>query len=93
MYYLLNKYNIVASFEIRGTGSLEYIEILKHDRKQIPFWINDLNIFISNRKSPKHRENIEILFKQCNCNTLSGYLDVSHALSLNDSFWVKRVIK
>lgn len=37
MYYLLNKDNIVASFEIRGTGSLEYIEILKQDRKQIPF--------------------------------------------------------
>lgn len=37
MYYLLNKDTIVASFNIKGSGSLEYIELLKVDRQKIPF--------------------------------------------------------
>lgn len=90
MYYLLNKNNIVATFNVNGTGNLEYIELLQVDKNNIPFWINDLETFISNRKAPKHRQHIEKLLKQCNCDTISGYLDVSHALSLNDTFWVKR---
>ncbi len=90
MYYLLNKDTIVASFVIKGTGSLEYIELVKYDKNKIPFWITDLETFISNRKAPKHREHIEKLLKKCNCDSISGYLDVSHALSLNDTFWVKK---
>ena len=90
MYYLLNKDKIIASFNIKGAGSLEYIEMVQCDKKNIPFWITDLETFISNRKAPKHREHIEKLLKKCNCDTISGYLDVSHALSLNDTFWVKK---
>lgn len=90
MYYLLNKNTIVASFNVIGTGTLEYIDIIKYDKTKLPFWITDLPTFISNRKAPKHREHIEKLLRMCNCDTISGYLDVSHALSLNDTFWVKK---
>ena len=31
------------------------------------------------------------VLKQYGCQELDGYLDVTHALSLNDTFWVKRV--
>lgn len=93
MYYLLNKDTVIAYFDIVGTGNLEYINIIKYDKTKIPFWINDLTTFISYRKAPKHREHIEQLLKKCNCDTLSGYLDVSHALSLNDTFWVKKSIQ
>ena len=90
MYYLLNKDDIIASFNIKGTGNLEYIEMVSVDKTKVPFWITDLYTFISNRKAPKHREHIEKLLKQCNCDTLSGYINVSHALSLNDTFWIKK---
>ena len=90
MYYLLNKNDIVASFEVKGAGNLEYIQLIQVDKSKIPFWITDLETFITNRKAPKHREHIEKLLKKCNCGTISGYLNVSHALSLNDTFWVKK---
>lgn len=90
MYYLLNKDRIIASFNIVGNGNLEYIEMIKYDKSSIPFWVTDLETFIANRKAPKHREHIEKLLKKCNCDTISGYLGVSHALSLNDTFWVKK---
>lgn len=90
MYYLLNKDTVVAYFNIKGSGNLEYIDLVKVDRQKLPFWITDIETFISNRKAPKHRKHIEKLLKTCNCDTISGYLDVSHALSLNDTFWVKK---
>ena len=52
-------------------------------------WYGDLDTFIQNRRAPKHRENIEKLLQQSGCNTLSGFLNISHALSLIDTFWVK----
>lgn len=91
MYYLLNKDDIIASFNIRGSENLEYIEITHRNDSKTPSWLHDLEVFLSNRRAPKHREHIEKLLKKCNCDTLSGYLNVSHALSLNDTFWVKKV--
>lgn len=33
------------------------------------------------------------MLKQCSCKSLKGYLDVTHALSLNDTFWVKKDVE
>lgn len=41
------------------------------------------------RRAPKHRAHIEELLKECGCDTLDGFIRVSHALTLNDTFWVK----
>lgn len=90
MYVLLNKDVIIAKFEVLGKGSLEYISIVSKDTTKIPFWLTDLPTFIINRRAPKHREHIENLLQQYHCDTISGYLDVSHALSLNDTYWVKK---
>ena len=38
---------------------------------------------------PKHRAHIAALLKEYGCDTLEGYLNVTHALSLNDTFWVR----
>lgn len=57
----------------------------------MPDWFGNLTTFISNRRAPKHRENIEKLLELAWCDTLTGFLNVSHALSLIDTFWVKSV--
>lgn len=87
-YYLLNKDVKVAKFYLNKLTELpdiieQYIEL--------PEWYNDLSVFISNRRAPKQRENIEELLKISGCDTLEGYLDITHALSLIDTFWVKPV--
>lgn len=49
----------------------------------------DISSFIRNRRVPKGRENIGSLLRASGCDTLQGFLDVSYALSLVDTFWVK----
>lgn len=41
------------------------------------------------RKAPKHREHIQQLLEQYGCDDLEGFIQVTHALSLNDTFWVR----
>ena len=87
-YYLMNKDNIIASFHV---DDLLDSVVIDKKYKKLPEWYNKLGAFISNRRAPKHRENIEKLLRLSGCDTIRGFLDVSHALSLVDTFWVKSV--
>ena len=55
-----------------------------------PIGYKSLLSFLEGRRAPKHRKHIEQLLEQYGCRTLEGFLQVSHALSLNDTFWVKQ---
>ena len=87
-YYLLNKDEIVAIFHIEPV--LQAV-VIDQQLVALPEWFGDLGTFISQRRAPKHRENMRELLKLGGCDTLKGFLDVSHALSLVDTFWVKPV--
>ncbi len=87
-YVLLNKDTEIAEFEVDTL--FDDITIVKQYVK-LPEWFGNLDSFIINRRAPKQRENIEELLRLSGCNTLQGFLDVSHALSLVDTFWVKRI--
>ena len=54
-----------------------------------PYGFTNMKEWLENRRAPKHREHIEKLLAECGCNTLDGYIRVSHALTLTDTFWVK----
>lgn len=49
-----------------------------------------LESFLESRKAPKHREHIAEVLERYGCADLKGFLDVSHAVSLNDTFWVRQ---
>lgn len=85
-YLLMNKDVIVAHFHVD-----EFIDSVEIDsaEMELPDWMQNLRTFITNRRAPKSRENIEQLLKESGCDTIKGYLDISHALSLVDTFWVK----
>ena len=87
-YYLLNKDTVICKFTIKSLGDEEDIEIIDVYVKP-PFWIVDLPSFIFNRRAPKKRENMKELLKLSGCDTLQGYLDITHSLSLIDTYWVK----
>lgn len=91
MYLLLNKDIPWAEFEIVNEFGEDHVNVIKCNKSKIYPWIKDLDAFIKNRRAPKHRKHIENLLKQCGCDTLSGFLDVQHALQLNDTIWVKRL--
>ncbi len=55
-----------------------------------PIGYKTLTGFLERRKAPKHREHIQRLLERYGCDDLEGFLNVTHAVSLNDTFWVKR---
>ena len=54
-----------------------------------PIGYCELGSFLEQRKAPKHRKHIQQLLSQYGCDDIEGFLRVTHALSLNDTFWVK----
>lgn len=89
-FYLLNKNRLLARFHVEGTGILEGI-VIDEQFEAMPEWIRNLKAFIGNRRAPKKRENIEKLLEMSGCDTIYGWLNITHALSLIDTYWVKPV--
>ena len=54
-----------------------------------PIGYGKLSDFLARRQAPKHREHIKELLERYGCDDLEGFLRVTHALSLNDTLWVK----
>ena len=54
-----------------------------------PIGYSGLTAFLEHRKAPKHRKHIQRLLEQYGCDDPEGFLRVTHALSLNDTFWVR----
>ena len=54
-----------------------------------PIGYGRLTAFLEQRKAPKHRKHIQQLLEQYGCDDPEGFLRVTHALSLNDTFWVR----
>lgn len=89
VYQLLNKNRLIGSFTVDGINEMEFISSVDIDKDKMPTWVSNFGHFIEKRRAPLHREHIKRLLDTCGCNTLTGFLDVSHALSLNDTFWVR----
>ena len=54
-----------------------------------PIGYGKLTDFLARRQAPKHRAHIRELLERYGCDDLEGFLRVTHALSLNDTLWVK----
>jgi hypothetical protein len=89
-YLLMNKEQPVLLFSCHRD---EFEEVIATELEWLspvrPLGYHDLTSFLEGRKAPKHRKHIEELLARYHCNDLDGFLQVTHALSLNDTFWVK----
>lgn len=74
---LRNEYQEVELKEVEWKGSVK------------PIGYTDITSFLERRKAPKHRKHIQELMEKYGCEDLEGFLNITHALSLNDTFWVK----
>lgn len=88
-YYLMNKDVKILEFSIEIKLDL-VIEEVKRLSDRLPIGMTNLHEWLNGREAPKHRANIRKLLEQCGINNLKSYLDVTYALSLNDTFWVKK---
>ena len=89
-YSLMNKNIKVCDFiaVIDEYGDIYFDEITRFG--VMPFGFTDIQDYVEHRRAPKTREHIRQLLTLCNCNSLINFLDITLALSLNDSYWVKR---
>lgn len=89
-YYLMNKDKPLLSFICERN---EYEEPIFIEDKWLtdtrPLGFMGLSTFIESRRAPKHRAHIAELLRQYGCDDLEGFLQATHALSLNDTLWVK----
>lgn len=88
-YELLNKDRAVLTFSVdNSTGSIDNVVWI--DQTISPIGFKDLGSFLAARKAPSNRAHIRRVLEACGAADLVGYLDVVHALSINDTFWVRR---
>lgn len=89
-FILMNKDTPWLSFSCERD---EYDEVqlaeLKWFTEKRPLGYSDLFSFLDRRKAPKHRKHIEQLLERYCCTDIDGFIRVTHAVSLNDTFWVK----
>ena len=87
-YTLINKETPLCDFVIEGEGELELCKIV-NEYKSLPFWCADIDSWVANRSSAKHRSHVNKILEMCGGKTKSGFIALTHCLSLTDTLWVK----
>ena len=89
-YLLMNRDAPVLRFLCRRNvfDEPEFYE-LERVSDALPIGYRNLEQFLSHRKAPKHRAHMQELLRRAGCEDLEGFIRVAHALSLNDTFWVR----
>lgn len=63
----------------------EFMELSWHAAYR-PIGYKTLRGFLERRKAPKYRQHIQRLLERYGCDDLEGFIRVTHAVSLNDTF-------
>lgn len=87
-YCLMNKDEKILEFEIQKGFDFSIIEVKRFTDK-LPIGFTTISNWVNNRQAPHSRENRDELFTECLISNVKDFIDVSKALSLNDSFWIK----
>ena len=84
MFYLMNKDMIAASFDKKNNKWN-----LVQQNTELPLGRFEINEWLEDRKAYKHNHHLKQLMIDCGCETTEGFIKITHAASINDSFWVK----
>ena len=84
MFYLMNKDVIAATFD-KKDGKWD----LLRQNAELPLGKFQLNHWLEDRKAYKHNHHLKQLMIDCGCETAEGFIKITHAASINDSFWMK----
>ena len=87
-YTLINKETPLCDFIIEGEDELELCKIVKN-YENLPIWCADIDSWVENRSSAKHRAHVNKILEMCGGKTKRGFIALTHCLSLTDTLWVK----
>lgn len=91
MYYLMNKDRMIASLEVKpATAFSDSISFKAAETLgKMPIGFKDAGAWIDGRKASKHNSHLQALMKQMGCDNNEGFIRVTHAATINDTFWIK----
>lgn len=88
-YYLMNKNKKLVSFETETQYGVTVAtnEIILSNK--LPVGYTNIGTWIENRNYAKHKDHMAAWLKEWGIDTIDGFLQITHALGLNDSLWIK----
>lgn len=89
MYNLMNKNSQIAVFEKSKDQLDNGFTMISEIKEKLPVGFQNINSWLDKRQAAKHREHLRKLMAQCGCLNSEGFIKITHATSLNDTFWVK----
>lgn len=88
-YTLMNKDLPLVSFCLTDMGRELFTVTDVKEINQSPYGSEKLSELLESRKPARNRTYLEELLQKMQINSISGYLDISYGLSLNDTLWFK----
>lgn len=89
MYYLLNRDSLVGQFDIDESQHKISRQLEHIGTSPLPIGFQSIKSWVENRKASKHNSHLREIMNDCGCSTMTGFINVTHAASINDTFWVK----
>lgn len=93
MYLLMNKDKEIMQFNTLAGPLGNSYEIISQNEDQLPYGFTNIAEWISTRKGSKHNAHLKQIMKDCGCEDDLGYIRVTHAASLNDTYWIKNELE
>lgn len=88
-YFLMNKNTEVGVFELNhGTFGDEF-QFEHTGKSPLPIGFDYIERWIENRKASKHNAHLKQIMADCGCDKTEGFIKITHAASINDTFWIK----
>ena len=92
-YYLMNKDRKLVLFTMELdtlTGRYVSQEVERYvDDELMPPKFTDIDTWVEHRNYAKHKEHLRKWLKEWQIHNTKGFVDMTHALGLNDSLWVR----
>ena len=90
-YYLLNKDTQLLLFRVCvDENSQQYCEEIERYVECLPSGFSSVQEWVERRNYAKHKHHLQRWLKEWQLDTIQGFLDVTHALGLNDTLWVRK---
>lgn len=90
MYLLMNKDNVIASFNF-GKVLGQDVTVGLNVRGRLPYGCDERNFsaWLQSRYAAKHRSHLAGYLNTMQADTLKGFVELTHSVSINDTYWVK----
>ena len=92
-YFLMNKNSKLLLFRVLVDEHSQYYckEIERYvDDVLLPPGFASIQDWVDRRNYAKHKHHLQVWLKQWQIDTIKGFIDITHALGLNDTLWIRK---